>query len=156
MTPAAAPYSDLLLDDRLPGDLEGTVLTLRLPADARDEPVYVRVYDGTSVVPAGWAQPTSDGRVRVDLAALPAAAFRVSVQDTSGALVGWAQADLAPPAPADATDPVAPVASAELEAVVPVAADDLVTSTDLWLLALGGALLAGAVLGMSGRRRGFA
>ncbi|WP_244930939.1 hypothetical protein [Nocardioides sp. W7] len=127
--------------------LDGSLLTLRVPAASPGAVVFVRVY-GVAVLTAGFATLDDRSELFVDPARLAPGAYRVTAQAADGTLLGWADAtvpEVEPP-----TTAVEVEASTTPVAAAPAAEDaPWFDSTDGWLLLVGAGLLLGVGLGLT-------
>ncbi len=134
--------------------LDGTTLTLEVPAADKGQIGFVTAYVGTSVVPIGGAIFDKQRRLLVDLGNLADTELRLAVQDEDGKLLGWYQHEptVEPVAEElDGTETVSPATtptSASPKNSAPVGALDGVLS------GIGVALLFAAWGAIALRRRG--
>lgn len=80
------------------GRRDGDDLVIRVGDVGADQWVHVWLYDEQGDVALGWAQLDADSSVRVDVAALGDAGFKLAVQDEAGALLGWTGVEAVTPA----------------------------------------------------------
>ncbi|MEX0426655.1 hypothetical protein AB3X52_03410 [Nocardioides sp. DS6] len=155
--PPVQSYADLKDADKLMASLVGTVWSAKVPNASG--PLFIYVYDRSRAIPAGWIAADADKLIRVDLRDLPTAAYRVSVQDASGRLLGWGNADLTA-AVAETESDEAPASVPEVAALAAAAPVGWLgrhlSATDGWMLGLGAALLGGVGIGAVTRRGGAA
>ncbi|WP_028660634.1 hypothetical protein [Nocardioides insulae] len=164
--PPVRSYDDLDPVDRLDSSLEGTVVTVLLQREVAslvkkaekppEGPLFVHVYAEKEILPAGWVRPGAKGkpatRITVDLAKLPVAPYRLTLQDAEGELIGWAEADLTGGVTGTPeTDASAPVTTEQIRQIA-----GWFSATDGWMLGLAAALLTGLGLGLLMRPRGGA
>ncbi|WP_300681391.1 hypothetical protein [Nocardioides sp.] len=124
----------------------GPVVTLSLPEATPGAPVFVTVFRAGAQIQAGWVTPDAAHQVRLDLASLGEGVFRISAQDRSGALIGWAPVRIgATAATPDSTEPAASTGAEVPATATPltVTASSFFSVADGWLLGLGAVVLAG-------------
>ncbi|MFT4265121.1 MAG: hypothetical protein QM572_17190 [Nocardioides sp.] len=149
---------------------DGAVVTLTFPEAAPAQALFLTVYAEGRVIPAGWVTVDDERRVRVDLAALGDASFRIAAQAQDGALAGWVPVRIGNASDADADSEAAETqgdaaatagaaTAAPVESRIRDAADaPFVSDLDGWLLGLGALVLAGTAttLGAARLMRGAA